>query len=612
MPKIFAELHNELLINHLNQQNQKYFTEKLVFTLTKTGYILPCSLTTKILPNLNKGIQIIGFLREAQLTNDDAETGQYDEMDEFIDYYIIYNADNGLLYGISDNCKADFGIIPQLVYGHPKNQFEFTIDSIFDNIMDPENYDSMKSALGFQTTINTRYLQRQFLIGGQEDDLIDATSYQRQESDFNDSNEQKHEEVIQNGHDTEVNEVYQDKINLRKTTVAVNLIEQYKFEKEQLKINVIKFYELNQLDVEAKEKGENQLQKDLGLETGATGDFEIQQVKQVDEEQKAENRASVKSEIQSYDQQQDSQYSSQAGNETNDQKLLREFKVVLADKSMPNSIKLVTYAGLFLFCCYLSLSIVQLVYKYEQEVNFSHGIDLNYYSSQRISLMAFISNQIRYLNYLSKGYIEPTEFQTLEEMETSYRNQMNDNIEDLQSTTMETMRQYVVMQQKLGDSANSASQKEYEIQIMNQDESLTITNLSYMDANFQFIAAAQALQNASFEELELEGINSVKKNFYFIMTNGKITLIVGGIDQSNEFESYFLDFVTQYQSQFVITACVAISFFVAGFAILIPFVVRVHKVNRQIMALFALIPGYSIQEEIDKIESYQKNYILDQ
>lgn len=34
---------------------------------------------------------------------------------------MIYNADTGLLYGISLNCKKDFGIIPQLVYGHPKN-----------------------------------------------------------------------------------------------------------------------------------------------------------------------------------------------------------------------------------------------------------------------------------------------------------------------------------------------------------------------------------------------------------------------------------------------------------------------------------------------------------
>ena len=42
----------------------------------------------------------------------------------------------------------------------------------------------------------------------------------------------------------------------------------------------------------------------------------------------------------------------------------------------------------------------------------------------------------------------------------------------------------------------------------------------------------------------------------------------------------------------------AISFFVAGFAILIPFVVRVHKVNRQIMALFALIPGYSVKKKL--------------
>ena len=65
----------------------------------------------------------------------------------------------------------------------------------------------------------------------------------------------------------------------------------------------------------------------------------------------------------------------------------------------------------------------------------------------------------------------------------------------------------------------------------------------------------------------------------------------------------------------MITAIAAIIFFVIGFSILIPFVVRVHKVNRQILALFALIPTYSvfyeniltffkISEEIEKIEIY--------
>lgn len=31
---------------------------------------------------------------------------------------MIYNAETGLLYGITENCEAVFGISPELVYGH--------------------------------------------------------------------------------------------------------------------------------------------------------------------------------------------------------------------------------------------------------------------------------------------------------------------------------------------------------------------------------------------------------------------------------------------------------------------------------------------------------------
>ena len=44
---------------------------------------------------------------------------------------MIYNAESGLLYGITENCETVFGISAELVYGHPKNQFIFTIVFFF-------------------------------------------------------------------------------------------------------------------------------------------------------------------------------------------------------------------------------------------------------------------------------------------------------------------------------------------------------------------------------------------------------------------------------------------------------------------------------------------------
>ncbi len=63
-------------------------------------------LTTRIVPNLEKGIQVIGFLKDSEIIN---ENLNYDEVifllnynkKEKENYYIHYNSETGLLYGIS-------------------------------------------------------------------------------------------------------------------------------------------------------------------------------------------------------------------------------------------------------------------------------------------------------------------------------------------------------------------------------------------------------------------------------------------------------------------------------------------------------------------------------
>ena len=43
---------------------------RMVFAQTKKGFIIPCLLTTKIVPNLDLGIQAIGFLQNVEsMTN---------------------------------------------------------------------------------------------------------------------------------------------------------------------------------------------------------------------------------------------------------------------------------------------------------------------------------------------------------------------------------------------------------------------------------------------------------------------------------------------------------------------------------------------------------------
>ena len=53
---------------------------RVLFVLNKRGFIVPCTLTTKIVPNIEKGIQAIGFLRDAEIVN---ESVNYEEVSNY-------------------------------------------------------------------------------------------------------------------------------------------------------------------------------------------------------------------------------------------------------------------------------------------------------------------------------------------------------------------------------------------------------------------------------------------------------------------------------------------------------------------------------------------------
>lgn len=65
MPKVIAELHDLFMKNYLETSEAKVIgTERLVLCQNKAGYLVPCTLMIKVLPNLDEGIQIVGFLKD--------------------------------------------------------------------------------------------------------------------------------------------------------------------------------------------------------------------------------------------------------------------------------------------------------------------------------------------------------------------------------------------------------------------------------------------------------------------------------------------------------------------------------------------------------------------
>lgn len=72
MPKIFAENHDAVLRRFLTtSKDRSNGVERLVPVLCKDGFIAPMLALTKPLPNLEEGVQIVGFLSDYEPSHDD-------------------------------------------------------------------------------------------------------------------------------------------------------------------------------------------------------------------------------------------------------------------------------------------------------------------------------------------------------------------------------------------------------------------------------------------------------------------------------------------------------------------------------------------------------------
>lgn len=70
MPKVYADLHDKFINNYFETSQDKVIgIDRIVYPQNKQGYVVPCTLLIKILPNLDDGIQFVSFLKDLQVAN---------------------------------------------------------------------------------------------------------------------------------------------------------------------------------------------------------------------------------------------------------------------------------------------------------------------------------------------------------------------------------------------------------------------------------------------------------------------------------------------------------------------------------------------------------------
>ena len=117
--------------------------------------MFPGEAYTKALPNLVRGIEIVGFLSKVQM----AAVGE-DEQFTKNTSYILYDCKNEIVRGLSKTCYTLFGIPKCLVYGDPDNNMnELKIKDIFGSKFERDDQSSMIGGNQFQVQLNTTQLE---------------------------------------------------------------------------------------------------------------------------------------------------------------------------------------------------------------------------------------------------------------------------------------------------------------------------------------------------------------------------------------------------------------------------------------------------------------------
>jgi hypothetical protein len=104
MPKVIQEAHDFMMKRFLETSQSKIMgIERLTFPQSKSGYLVPSKLTIKVLPNLSKGIQIVGFVKTLECGLDE--------------HFLIFDANTQIVHGITEGFYSAFGVSAEIIFG---------------------------------------------------------------------------------------------------------------------------------------------------------------------------------------------------------------------------------------------------------------------------------------------------------------------------------------------------------------------------------------------------------------------------------------------------------------------------------------------------------------
>ena len=324
-----------------------------------------------VLPNLNEGIQIVGFLKEIEeQTQNILSSRNEKEKNTRSMGYILYNSNTNALLGITQNCYDHFGIPASLVFGNGNNTSEFALDSIMPEVFDQINYESLKNN-GIVCEIDTTMLKEHFFIG--QNDSDEEMDDQLRNNHYENEDHHPNSNIINSVGLVPVyfNSKPKSKAtgaNYRKTKVRVLICDERFF--EDINIATLQVVEeRNEL------VGDNEENKDLKPHsTDIVMEVAVVEVQSQSDE-----------------------------NLNEELRQLKDFKTLMSEKSENKNIRFLKRSVILLTTLLVSLTTVHIVYQQNQTNDMTIGYRSIYDSFDRRKVIASLCFDSRMLDLLAKG-----------------------------------------------------------------------------------------------------------------------------------------------------------------------------------------------------------------
>ncbi|KAM3130308.1 hypothetical protein pb186bvf_017604 [Paramecium bursaria] len=620
MPKVYADQHDQFMKSYLETSDSKVIgQERMLLAQNKNSYLVPCTLMIKVLPNLDEGIQIVGFLKDIE------QGSQYMRQEQDVDaevHYIIVNANNWAILGITQSCYTKFGIPSSLVYGNSTNSNEFTLDNIAPELADSKNNEDLQNG-GLVTYIDTTQIQQNFLLGrGDSDDELSMEdeeniyeplqhvqqTHSQMQSKIGDSNLGQ---MISNNQYKETQmDTSQQQISSKQQSIDE------KVKKRLLKTQRYKKYKIKAYIQDTSDFGDLRIQIIKFHEADDNEDMKPQRSVEPMADEQNIAKTTVKEELQPIAEKDDnnnSDGSSVSGASVNDDmRQLKDFKAMISEKTEPKSIRILKRTVWFIMIILIILSALILGYKINQNNDMQEGSNAIYTGYLRHNVMADVNFYTRLLSMLGNFTYTPTSRRsTVAAVQTQVQTNLSNLVNNLQNIQFDVIKARITEEARQSDNLDLQT---YPIAFLLTSGAIQIYQNIFNDALFQFITSASSLRNAtltSFNGSIFTNINNDDKNFYYVMTNGLFVLRNGSEFYAQNFFNFYQDLINGYKSTFYAIMSVGIVCLVISCCVLIPIVFQVHKTNNRVMSLFGIIPIPEIKNLANKCEKYMQDFLED-